>query len=150
MTLRSLTNNLIAFQESINSHIASVFEENQDDIVRYVTEMQLYIEGMRGSDEATIMDYMPYRPLTIELKTIYGQPTDRVTLRDTGAFHGSFEIRANEDTIEITATDPKTDELKDKYGEGIMALTDEHLNSVRQAYLLPGLRLKLREALTNE
>jgi len=148
MSLHNLTESLRNFQETIEQKIVEVFTENQDDIVYYVSEIQLYMEGMRGSDGAFIMDYMPYSRLTIKLKEIYGQPTDRVTLRDTGDFHKSFRIEPTDETIEITADDWKTEELKDRYGEGIMALSDEHLQSVKQAFVLPGLRSKLWEALT--
>lgn len=147
MRLRKLAESLKTFQETIDQSIVEIFMENQDVIVEYVTNIQLYIEGMRGSDGAFIMDYMPYSRLTIKLKEIKGQPTDRVTLRDTGDFHKSFRIEPTDDTVEITADDWKTEELKDKYGQGIMALSDEHLHSVKIAFILPGLRQKLREAI---
>lgn len=52
-------------------------------------EEQLFEQGINrlGVD---IMDYAPYSPLTIAIKEEKGQPTNRVTLRDTGDFEASF------------------------------------------------------------
>ena len=126
--------------------ILDTAENRSQDIVRYVTEMQLYIEGVRGSDEAFIADYDSYAALTIAIKTAKGQPTDRVTLRDTGAFHESFKVETTNEDFEITADDQKTDELKERYGDGIMALTDQHLHSIKQKMFLPELRKQFMKA----
>jgi hypothetical protein len=58
-----------------------------------------------------------------------GQPTDRVTLKDTGDFYKSFDILFEDDGFEITADEnidyvPK---LLDTYGEDILGLTTESL-----------------------
>ena len=58
-----------------------------------------------------------------------GQPTDRVTLKDTGDFYKSFNILFEEDGFEITADEnidyvPK---LLDTYGEDIVGLTTDNL-----------------------
>ncbi len=114
--------------------------ERSQDITDLVTEIQLYAEGVRGSDGEPIMAYDPYKALTIAIKTYKNQPTDRVTLRDTGDFHKSFEVQPETDGFKITATDPKTDELMARYGAGIMALTDEHLDKVRKEIFMPALQ----------
>lgn len=123
--------------------------DHGEDIARYVTEIQLYMEGTRGSDGEFIADYDPYAFVTIQIKQVKGQPTDRVTLRDTGDFHASFEVQPEGDGFRITATDPKTDELVERYGEGILALSDEHLESIKQKLMLPALQEALRKALYN-
>ena len=122
--------------------------ENSQDVAAYVSDMQLFVEGIRGEDGAFIADYWPYHPFTVDVKQSKGQPTDRVTLRDTGAFHASIKVITDNEKFTVTATDPKTDDLLDKYGEGILHLSDENLHSLKVALLLPELRKKLKEALS--
>ena len=90
---------------------------------------------------------MPYTPKTIELKEIKGQPTNRVTLRDTGDFYASFKIITEPDKFTIIATDYKTDGLIRKYGRQILGLTDENAQGLAHGYLLPGLLAKAQEVL---
>lgn len=66
-----------------------------------------------------------YALFTIRVKTRKGQPTDRVTLFDTGAFYGAFTVERKGDMVIFTSTDDKTQRLVDKYGEGIFGLTDD-------------------------
>ncbi len=129
--------------------ILEVVENRQQEIVTYVTEEQLYGEGRRGSDGKIIAEYDPYSPVTIKIKKAKGQPTDRVTLRDTGAFHKSFRIEVSKQEFEIVATDEKTEKLKTRYGDGVMALTDEHLQVIKEEMLLPELyKVFVKAALT--
>lgn len=59
----------------------------------------------------------PYRPRTIEKKKKKGQPTDRVTLRDKGAFYRNMYAKFT-DVIEISSRSAKTAKLKNKYDGG--------------------------------
>jgi len=65
-----------------------------------------------------------YKPLTISIKNSVGQPTDRVTLKDTGAFYGSFFIVYGPKYFAIYARDGKTGKLVAKYGTQIFGLSD--------------------------
>jgi hypothetical protein len=65
-----------------------------------------------------------YKPLTISIKNSVGQPTDRVTLKDTGAFYGSFFIVYGPKYFAIYAKDGKTRKLISKYGTEIFGLND--------------------------
>ena len=93
------------------------------------------------------MDYMPYTPYTIEVKTIKGQPTDRVTLRDTGEFHESFYIEASDTQFVIKAHDWKTEKLIRTYGREILGLTRENLNELIHSYIYPELLSKAKETI---
>jgi hypothetical protein len=62
-------------------------------------------------------------------KIAKGQPTDRVTLKDTGEFYESFDIDFNNDGFEIIATDKEF--LLDKY-KGILGLTTDNLEEAIQ------------------
>lgn len=65
-----------------------------------------------------------YTPFTIAIKKTKGQPTDRVTLKDTGSFYRKQFARFHADHAVIDSKDKKTAELKQKYGEDIFGLND--------------------------
>lgn len=121
-------------------------EANTAEICDMNTEQQLYERGENALG-VSISDYMPYAPLTIDIKTMKGQPTDRVTLRDTGDFHESFFIRADNNGFTIDATDWKREKLVNKYGRQIFGLTDENKTYLAKEILLPELIKKTKETL---
>jgi hypothetical protein len=109
------------FQENANARVLAQVEAKEADVVRLNAEEQLYAAGVR-SDGSDIEP--PYTPFTVRLKGFRGQPTDRVTLRDTGDFHRSFRLEFNADEFEIVAGDIKEQRLKAKYGDLILGLTE--------------------------
>jgi len=55
-----------------------------------------------------------YMPFTIAMKKSKGQPTNRVTLKDTGAFQKSFEKKLLKDAFQIEGESKKPDgEIED-------------------------------------
>jgi hypothetical protein len=109
------------FQQNANARVLAQVEAKEADVVRLNAEEQLFAAGVR-SDGTDIEP--PYTPFTVRLKGFKGQPTDRVTLRDTGDFHRSFRLEFNADEFTIVAGDIKEQKLKAKYGELILGLTD--------------------------
>ena len=105
--------------------LQSLIEDNAEWIVDCVRNKQLYERGQNALG-VSIADYQPYKPLTIQLKTEKNQPTDRVTLKDTGDFYESMRVEAEQTFFEIVADDWKTEELKEKYGDDILGLNEEH------------------------
>lgn len=97
---------------------------------------QLFGSGSDSLGDALTPDYASF---TIDQKRFLGQPTDRVTLRDTEAFHNSFFMDASSFPVRIDATDSKTSELKQKYGEDIFGL-DQDSQSEFNAQILPDLQ----------
>jgi hypothetical protein len=74
------------------------------------------VEQMMSGKRSDGSDILPsYKDITIELKKMRGQPTDRVTLRDTGAFQAAIQTEVRGPEIITTSTDPKTEKLKKKY-----------------------------------
>ena len=55
------------------------------------------------------------------------QPTDRVTLKDTGKFYKGIKGEIKDQKITVTSRDLKTEMLKGKYGDKILGLTDENI-----------------------
>lgn len=138
--------------ESFNSDLTSgrlvqqIVCENEAYIVDMNAEEQLYEQGINRLG-VKISDYKPYAALTIYIKQIKGQPTDRVTLRDEGDFHSSFYVDAGDKQFEIKAADEKTSSLIRKYGRQILGLTDENIQELIWEYIYPDLLRKAKQEL---
>ena len=139
-----------AFKEELEngSLMEKLVKDNEAWICDMNTEDQLFERGVNRVG-VSIMDYMPYRPKTIEIKEIKGQPTNRVTLRDEGDFHRSFKVDADNEKFRILSTDRKAEWLERKYGMQIFGLTDENAQSLARDYILPELRDIAKSQLTN-
>lgn len=143
-----LRDNALKIKEGVQGGLwcKEIVEKEEARICDMNSEEQLYEKGQNALG-VDIMDYLPYRPLTIRIKTEKGQPTDRVTLRDTGDFHGSFFVEANNEGFRIDAKDWKRDELVQKYGMQIFGLNDENMNELAHQVMLPELINKVKETL---
>lgn len=128
------------------TYISEIIKEYEPEICDMNSENQLFVHGVNRVG-VEIMDYMPYTPKTIEIKEIKGQPTNRVTLRDTGDFHASFRLIIENDKFTITADDFKTEGLIRKYGRQILGLTDSNAQELAHAYILPDLISKARQVI---
>lgn len=137
---------LKTFKNNLYDYMRIVVVENEHIIADMNAQSQLFEKGI-DSTGVSIASYMPYKPLTVQVKLAQGKPADRVTLRDTGDFHASFRVIANNISFFIDATDIKTDELVAKYGETIFGLTDENLNELIWEYIYPELITNLKQAL---
>ena len=74
-----------------------------------------------------------YTKITKRIKRSKGQPFDRVTLRDKGAFHQKIKAiyDAPRFSIFIDSTDVKSQMLKMKYSRDIFGLNDTFLDGLR-------------------
>lgn len=127
------------------TYVRRAVQENTDKIVELNVE-QLYEYGI-NSLGISIDTYAPYSPYTIRVKNEKGQPTDRVTLRDTGDFHKSFEVVVGPVDFYITATDYKTDMLVERYGEKIFGLIPQNKIELTQKYLYPAVMTEINKEL---
>lgn len=98
----------------------------KDAIVYLNTEKQLYLgKDKLGQNLEDIGG--DYSPFTKDIKSKFGQPIDRVTLRDTGTFYESFEVTSFTNYIEITANPFKDGkDLQKRWGFNIIGLNDEN------------------------
>lgn len=85
--------------------------------------------GNDAEDNAITPEYTPF---TKFLKEEKNQPFDRVTLNDTGAFYQSMFLQPFGDEYEVQATDSKTPDLKEKYGESILGIADSDLDDAAE------------------
>ena len=78
-----------------------------------------------------------YSPFTVEEKRRKGQPSDRVTLRDTGAFQKAIKVHADSDSINFDSTDSKTEKLVSKYSSDIFGLNQDNTEDYVNELLYP-------------
>ena len=145
-TLRNLEYRLRAFKDSLPMLLEDVVRSKEDVIVSAIANDQLYRRGINGKGEK-IMDYMPYTAKTIKNKRKKGQPTTRVTLRDTGAFHESMFVVFDSEGFYITANDEKTQDLVEKYGKEIFRLTNKNFTRIIRSHIRKELTKRLKRAI---
>lgn len=133
-TLRNLEYRLRAFKEHLPELLEEAVRAKEDVIVSAIADDQLYRRGINGR-EIKIMEYAPYKPSTIKRKQKKGQPTTRVTLRDTGAFHESMFVVFDQEGFYITSSDPKTQVLVEKYGDEIFRLTNKNFTRILRSHI---------------
>lgn len=144
-TLRNLEYRLRAFRDSLPEQLEDIVRSKEDVIIAAITNDQLYRRGVNGKDEK-IMNYAPYRPSTIRRKRKKGQPTTRVTLKDTGDFYNSMFVVYDSDGFYITSNDDKTKYLVEKYGQAIFRLTDKNLTRILRSHIRKELVKRLKQA----
>lgn len=145
-TLRNLEYRLRAFKDSLPMLLEDVVRSKEDVIVSAIANDQLYRRGINGKGEK-IMDYMPYTAKTIKNKRKKGQPTTRVTLRDTGAFHESMFVVFDSEGFYITASDEKTQDLVEKYGKEIFRLTNKNFTRIIRSHIRKELTKRLKRVI---
>jgi len=106
--------------------------EFRDFILDLVRQRQLFEKGEDGLGRKLRSEFAiggkVYATFTEILKEAKNQPTDRVTLKDTGAFYRSFRLKITRTFFEIDADTRKADgDLADTWGEAILGLQDESL-----------------------
>ena len=107
----------------------------QDLVIELNTRKQLFDKGedSRGAKlvgKNIAIDGV-YAPRTIKIKQAKGQPTNRVTLFDTGEFYASFVIKPFKGGFTIDADDEKPDfDLFDEFGEDVVGLNPENLQTI--------------------
>jgi hypothetical protein len=121
MTIAEANRRVQSAISGFNSEIDNIFKEYEPELSDMQRER--IFEG-KYIDNTNISP--GYTPLTIKIKTAKNQPTDRVTLKDTGDFHEAIFARKEGDFLLINSTDEKTNSLTTKYGEIIFGLTEEN------------------------
>lgn len=141
--ITSLIGKLEDYRDNIYSYLEAATIEVEDTIID-MNISQLYDSGERRDGTKITPGYAP---VTIAIKKKKGQPTNRVTLRDTFDWQASFWVQFYPDGFEIKASDWKTERLTQKYGDEILGLQDEMVKHLCEAFYLPRLRTELRKIL---
>ena len=140
-----LLDDMVDFYKSfdLNKTILEAVEENESVILDLNANSQLFEEGIT-SRGIPIANFAPYSPVTVEIKKMKGQPTNRVTLYDEGDFYESMFIVYVPDGFIIRASDWKTEALMVKYGGDILGLTEENIKYLAEEFIVPYVLNKLR------
>lgn len=114
------------FQDELNKRVLDAVRIVEAEILDMNTDEQLF----KGIDAIGNQITPEYSPFTVQIKRFKGQPTNRVTLKDTGDFYRSFYIEYSNTDFEIKAKDEKTDKLGRKYGYQIFGLTPQNVQEI--------------------
>jgi len=114
-------------QKNLNDFVSAEILSREREILDLNRIDQLYKSGV-DSDGVVIVPEYTY--VTKTIKRVKGQPTDRVTLKDTGKFYKSFRVVVRKQDFEIIARDRKTGKLKRKYGDEILGIAPSNLDVV--------------------
>lgn len=144
--ITSLIGKLEDYRDNIYSYLEAATIEAEDTIID-MNISQLYDSGERRDGKKITPEYAPK---TVAIKKKKGQPTNRVTLRDTFDWQASFWVQFYPDGFEIKASDWKTERLTQKYGDEILGLQDEMVKYLCETFYLPRLRTELRKMLGYE
>lgn len=121
---------------NIDSETDSIIERKKDEILDLNRENQLYDFGIDSNGKRI---FPLYKNATILFKRQKGDPYNRVTLFDTGAFYRGFDLLNRKGTINIFSRDSKSSELQDKYGNNIFGLTIENQKKYNYEIIKPEL-----------
>jgi hypothetical protein len=100
-------------------------------VIKMNTEEQLYNKGIDSEGETLESIGGDYADVTKDIKSRNNQIYDHITLKDTGDFYKSWRVYVANNTIVIQASTKKTDhDLKERWGENILGLTDESLRKL--------------------
>lgn len=146
-TLRNLEYRLRAFKDNLPLLLKDIVYDKEDIIISAIADDQLYRRGINGKGRK-IMDYAPYTATTIRIKKRKGQPTSRVTLRDTGEFHESMYIVFDAEGFRITAdANDKFRNIITKYGDEIFRLTDKNFTRIIRSHIRKELIKRAKQAI---
>lgn len=141
-SIRNLSYRLRKFKAFLDDGLRNEILANEHIICDMVAD-QMY-SGHDGRGKKIEPEYVP---LTVSIKRIKGQPTDRVTLRDTGDFYSSLRVEFDEGGFYVTSDDSKAAELLEKYGTNIFRLSNQNLTILLREYIRPTFAEKLKELL---
>ena len=88
-----------------------------------------------------------YRPVTKRIKKAKGQPYDRVTLKDTGAFYDAMIVDVGTDVYNISSEDNKAGDLEAKYSTAIWGLGGVYRTGYLEQNLQPALVKNIKNIL---
>lgn len=126
MTIAECTRRVGEAAAGIDGELKAILERQEGEVV--LMQQDRLFEGKR-SDESEIEPF--YTPITIKRKQRKGQPADRVTLRDTGAFYRSIFAEVQGEELMIDARDRKRDSIVERYGEKIFGLTKDDKETLK-------------------
>ena len=108
--------------------------ESLDEFIADLNRSQLADKGIRPDGSNITPEYSTVTELLKRPKSGTAGITSHVTLYDSGSFHKSIVASIYPDEIVMDATDSKTNDLLDKYGE-VLGLTEENKQKLKDKFL---------------
>lgn len=130
-------------KKGADSFLIKAFESSKKKIIQLNNIEQLFKKGVDNENKAIEPSYTP---LTISYKKRNGQPSNRVTLKDTGDFYKASDVDFANKNFTIVNFDKKYEKLAEKYGDEILGLTDESQKILRD-FILEKIRKKINKLL---
>lgn len=128
---------LKALQAAINPTIKNTIDRNKPLLIDQQTEEQLFRKGEDSKQEPL---FPSYALSTQIIKQGKNQPTNRVTLKDTGDLYDSIRIDANTNEMIISANVEYFKYLVSHYsGNDILGLQRPFLDKFTKGVILPNL-----------
>ena len=144
-SIKNLVYRLRKFKPVLEDALKEEIERYQDFITDSIRiQLDMGIDGYYDEIRP------PYAPRTIKRKIKKGQPTDRVTLKDTGKFYDSLYLEFDEGGFRILSNDEKAKYLIAKYGSPILRVDNENFNRFLRFYIRPALAERMKDYLQND
>ena len=129
---------------SINKGIQTSIASNEQILIDQQTDGQFD----KGKDSNNISFIPSYADSTKRAKRAKNQPTNRVTLKDTGDLYNSISIQANTTNAVITANVPYFTHLVARYDKNqILGIQEEALKDFVENYTLPEIEKNFKQIL---
>tara|TARA_R110000824_G_scaffold395070_5_gene595379 strand:- start:5596 stop:6048 length:453 start_codon:yes stop_codon:yes gene_type:complete len=141
--LDNLQQTVLTLQQSINLSIQESINSNKDRIKELQTQEQMY----QGRDSKGIDIKPAYADSTIKIKRRKGQPTDRVTLFDTGDFYNSLEVVAGKSDMIIRTVISYSVYIVAKY-QDVLGLDQESWTKFLDQYTIPIIKNNFDDIIT--
>lgn len=114
-----------------------------------IVEIQTMEQLFQGEFADGSMIRPAYTPFTISIKKKKGQPTDRVTFKDTGKLYDSIKLNVFADRAEIVSNDSKVPKLLEKYKGPIFGIQPKKLAEFVEEKLRPLVVQNVLDEFTN-
>jgi len=127
----------------IDKGIQNAVERYKNELIDYQVNRQWFDEGeMADGTKIKPLNkpYKVYSQFTVKKKRSKGQPTDRVTWKDTGRFHASVRILVLEDRFIIEVDPSAYRKLVAQYGEGGIGIQDIYLREFANKRIMPEIK----------
>lgn len=140
--IQKVRDTLREIEESIYSTLKDVINKESDVLVEILTQNQMF---QKGEDGKGLSIHPDYAQSTISIKLTKSQPTDRVTLKDSGDFYKSINIVAESDKFIIEAPIEYSKFLTAKYGQDILRIQDMEMKEFFMKFVRPELEKNINE-----
>jgi hypothetical protein len=142
--LDGLKNTMSSLQEfDFGQELEKIVTENTTEIEE-LQQKQLFSGIDRNNNEITL-EGLGYARKTIEIKQAKGQPTDRITWKDTGEMYGSLRVSVEGTEFIVDSDNFKFDKMIERSGPETVGLDEESRIEFAENITLPQIKEALRE-----